>query len=269
MGFLIRPQRFAVAAPPFAPDDIASIKSWWDFSDSASLSTTGSTINSITNQLVGGTTFSQRGALSLPSLSTLGGTQCALFDASSSECMHVANEAASDVLFGTGDFSWVVTFSTSTLASVRQFIFGKGSSQRYFLGCPREIAPVGDVSVILDGTTTNVTSSGSMTGALDGTPHSIIVTVERSGAGNSAAQSIGYLDNVQVLDSGVVPNIGNIDDTSNNGVDELILAGVSAGINLSQRFFDGRIGELIFYDSVLTSDERNDLQTYLANKWSI
>jgi hypothetical protein len=247
------------------PSDISGIKTHWDFDDSGSLSTSGSTINSITNQVGGASTLVQRGTNPLPVTTTFNSRTWADLTGAGNVCMHVADPAASDVLFGTGSFTFAATFTTSTALTIRQALFGKGQFDRYIVFIPRE--STADIQALIDSGTNQIqVNTGTGLDALDGAAHTVIVTGNRTNAGADMDIEI-FFDGVSEA-TGTITSLGTLDDTSGT-IQSFILGAISSGALTIQRPFKGRIGEVVFYDNAISSLDVGRLNTFLSTKWGV
>ncbi len=98
--------------------------------------------------------------------------------------------------------------------------------------------------------------------------------VSRGGAANFSGLNSPYLMLAQEK-TGVnflvrVNGVNKIDgdDTEENGTKNITGAIIGSSVEKSENF-SGQIGEIIFFDRHLKSEERNEIETYLNKKWGI
>ena len=87
-----------------------------------------------------------------------------------------------------------------------------------------------------------------------------IITMAQSGAGNIETVVSMWLDGAVV--------------TNDTGANGLLVASrsvyhVGGSEDLGAFMFDGKVCEIIVYDSELSASDRGDVETYLANKWGV
>jgi hypothetical protein len=156
---------------------------------------------------------------------------------------------SSDTFTITNPFTLFMVLAFDRTSGSKMTVFDtvvSGSNKRLFLSSSGGVA--GQLDVGLGNTNPNIT------GTYDTNPH---IYALRSGGGTSGVNSELYIDGLSV-DSSSAASI-----VEDSGV-------LSIGSSLSNNnFYDGKIGEIIFYDRSLNAEEIDLIETYLSDKWSI
>lgn len=251
----------ANATPAFSPDDVAGLTSWWDASDAATLTTTGTEVDSWANKVSGAPALvPYTSSPSIPNTATIDSKDWIDFDVADSEALRVADPADSALLFGSGEMSIFVAYRSTR--NVAQVLLNKGSNVggRYRLRLNHTVAD--DMQgVIHDGTTSYPRTSGAIN-TTDGNTH--VMSLFRDNTANLLRVRLDNGSEVTTSISGA----GSTDETSGAAfVAQLIVGAQPSGPGLDA-FFDGQIGEILFYNTYIDGDDRNSIETYLSGKWT-
>jgi hypothetical protein len=231
----------------FDPSSLGTLVAWYDFSDNSTITLVSSLISQITNKSGSGPTLSQATAANRPSLGTIGGRQAAVFNGSSTVLFsNVAVSGAGTIItaFSTavnsGDHviaSFSATGAILTSHSINVlYSQNKGPSAAYrFTGTGGTNVYIGSPN---NGAVTAVLSSTYAT------PASYAVQV--NGVSYTTTTPGGFASNRSAASVGAI----NVNDAYT-------------------RFLNGKVGEVLFYNSVLSASAIQSAQSYLSKRWGI
>lgn len=247
---LLRPR-----ATGFNPKSILGLFGWWDFSDSSTLTLSGSSITQVLDKSGNSRTASQGTANNQPTLATgaRNGLSAAQFDGT--------NDAL-DAAIGTSQFTALTVFAVAIADGA-----GGGSLGRIFdRGSQGSNLQRNNANAALTFTPPWTGATGNVT--------------QRSAA-NSFPLSSWLLLSVKytggtVTESDILPRVNRAASTAG-------LVGTSSGFAVSQsstlnignrslsdgydRGWNGKIGELLMYAASLTDSQVTAVEAYLAKKW--
>jgi hypothetical protein len=236
----MNPRLLRPLATGFNPRSIAGIEAWWDFSDLSTL-TIDTGISAVADKSGNGynATQSTGGNQPLSSGNQRNGRAVADFDGNGDR-LQTANISAD-----LPAFSSFVALSVRTLG---QFSFGRiwtrNDNQRAKLVSSSSQFSLGQGGAVVQATTTGIvlndwfyitgTSTGGNSGTYGYRVNGLTQSLSSTSASTSSVASNPYV-------------IGNRTDGG--------------------RTFDGRIGEILIYNRVLSAAEIAKVETYLAKKW--
>lgn len=258
--FLVNP--FVFAGDAFSPDDIANLQSWWDADDAASVTTSGGEITAWANQLGSAPSLVGYSASpALPGTTTVVGRTWADFNASNSEALRVSDPADADVLFGSGEMSLFLTFRTTQTSAATLLNKGSNAGGRYRMRLNHAVT--GDAQTVLNDGTDNAPLATGDESLDDGNSH--VFALIRDNSSNLMRLRLDGAE-IDTLD---ISAIGDIDETSGSAfVAQLIVGGQPSGASLTA-FFDGQIGEILFYGDALSGGDLSSVESYLMTKWGV
>lgn len=260
MSFLLNPYIFGSGGIS-SPDEVSDLVAWWDPDDATTVTLSSGDVVQL-NDKVGSVNLEDANS-NPPQQVTVGGREWMRFDASNSEAMFNNSEyAASGINFGSGDFSLFLVFSTSSSTSnMRPLNKGTNSNGRYAMDINRPTTGDGR-AFTHDGTIGREVNGDPGSGINDGNPH--VFNMVRD---NSNTDLILYIDGTEI-GTVSISTLGDIDDTTSSGFFRQLIVGAAPATSTTlTSFFDGDIGEILFYDRTLTTTQRNQVTTYLSNKW--
>lgn len=240
-----------LVVPGFQPDDIAGLMAWWDAQDGSTITFgTGSNVQQWDDKSVNNHNLFQGLAGKQPSTVLVSGRQMIQFDGIDENFIITPNPTGLNV--GANDFEFHVVYRTAQ-TGVRGELLAKGGAIRYHMRV-NNAAPSDDMTVAIDDDTTAVVLSDSSETWNDDTVR--IVSMIRDGNNFRQLEDFNEVP-ASPLD---ITGYGNLDNTGNFFVGSFDGAGT---------FFDGEIGEIIMYDSALSTGDRADVEAYLKNKWNV
>jgi len=261
---LLNPYRFGGASGGgggFAPDDISSLRAWYDPSDSASVTLDGSSrVTAIAEQTGSGVNLENLNTG--PTITDVGGIDWMDWDTSANGILRHTEAGEPLLRFGSGEMTIVIVSSWTATGELRLINKGSNNFGRYAIDVNRS-GGVGNIRPFLhDG------SSGREVlvdnDYNDGEPH--IVALVRD---NTAGELQLWVDGVDV-GSVALTTLGDTDETSTGNLfsDFLIGAGPT-GVNSYGSVFRGYMGDILLFNEALSSSDMSDLQDYLATKWGV
>ncbi len=239
---------------PFAPTDISGLVGWFDMQDSSSFTNSGGFISAITNKA---TSVSWTEATNQPAYNTtaINGLPAMDFDGTNDKINSTTDTTLISTLNGDNAFTlfYVAKFDTVDRA---ESVFGIANSatNNGFRGFGQ-----------------NTTASG--TWQANGNTTGAVATIVDSAGGSNANNNIfewyssGGNISLQVNGGSADPNASSWAVGSTPSVNRASLGSRPRLTN--DHFFDGKLGELIFYNSNLSSTNRASVRTYLSTKWNI
>tara|TARA_R100001086_G_scaffold245696_1_gene176941 strand:+ start:1616 stop:2482 length:867 start_codon:yes stop_codon:yes gene_type:complete len=287
MTYLLRPQRFAGSV--FDPTDIASLQYWFDPSDDAMRTIVSTTVTQLANKAASGPTYNAQVAATnasapLYAASAINGLDALEFDNS----LRVLSVNLAGGLHWVEDGPWrifvVIQTTATSITSANNWVVYNGltlpGSGQSFIRIRRNTAND------LDGTSTdqddgNRTSEqilDSTTGVTDQSPH-VIMLGRESGTGPSGVDRLRLMvDGSEV--SGSPLNMAASHDWSSPGTGSVtgyrtafVIGGRPAnsttaadGTNFLE---DCYVGDVLFFDADLTSQQESDVHDYLMAKWGV
>lgn len=261
--FLLNPYIFGNGV--FEPTDVPDLTAWWDPSDSSTVTLSGSRVTTLASKAGGGIDFIAAGGTSsnLPMIASSGGIDWLEMLASQQRRMQVGSAVDSDINFGTGEFTIFAVFKTVGGPTGVNTLLNKGSNAqgRYKVNINQTSAGTWR-GFIHDGSTAFSASAGS--GSNDNNPH--LIMVQRDNAANLLRT---WGDGVE-LATVSTSTAGDIDESGTGSFNPVLLLGTApSGAGFASEWFDGLIGEILFYKRAVNSGERGSIETYLTTKWGI
>lgn len=245
--------------PGINPATVGSIQAHWDIS---TLSAIDGTALDITDSVAGLRMFGRTATnADDPTLVTIDGMKWAEFSSSQIEHAGAATEAA--LSFGTGELTIAVVVRPGRATAGRMRIINKGSNTlgRYAMDMNDTLG--GDTRGFLhDGTNSDTALSGASQFA-DG--QKLVFWMVRD---NTASELRTYVNDT--LQDTEALNVGNIDESTGAGGDlflNLIWGGGPLTTTTINAFYDGDLGEVIFFGEALNADTIAGVNKYLAGKW--
>lgn len=177
------------------------------------------------------------------------------------------NSASISVLQSQNSSAFVVAkdyFSTASSTSAR-YLFCRNASSRAapgMLATTISLTPTAYRSLHWTTSSAIVMPSAIYTGV-----HIAGFTYSNESAGTPLERHYGYVDGVQTA---AVTNAGNPTPVNWGAVgDTSFSLGCFVNSGIADLSFNGQIGELIVVERVVTTDERQKIEGYLAHKWGI
>lgn len=261
MGMMLNPHRFGAADPGFDPSTITGITAWWDPDDASTVTLSGGTTITQVEDKIGSNHLVQALSLGTPAKATSGGRDWMSFTGGA-RVLWCADEAASALLFGSGEFSLVAVFKTSGVAAERIINKGSNSTGRYLVALNGGGGAGNYRGFIHDGSSPANSIVGS--GSNDGSPHAIAVI--RDNSANLLRVRADGAEIGTVSTSG----LGDIDETGTANLFSHFLVGAAPlTSSTTTDHFTGQIGEILVFNTALSGTDLSDLETYLESKWSI
>jgi len=243
----------------FSPSDIANLTAWWDPDDGDTVTLSGANITALTDKAgpTAGLTLVQRGAVAqLEAATEVGRTWMSA--QTTDQMLQTTTANTAEVLPGTGEFSIYIVIKPNFVGSGTSYaLFQKGFTGWY--GLRSNSATSSNVVGYVD----DVGGAGFRTaqsGANEitrGGRH--IIRLVRDNTSNLLRV---YVDGTQVS-SADITGMGTADDAA----EQFTLGARASGASQTD-FFDGMIGEVLFYKDVLSAGDNTNLESYLATKWS-
>ena len=236
----------------FSPTQIPGCRLWLDAADASTVTTSGTTITAVSDKSTNATVLTSPAGFTYPN-NTFNGSYPSFYNTSASGGRLGYNSSFS---LGSQNTVFIVGQLTSPSAGNQffDFIDGYTSSSRFFL-----FSSPNFLNNYVYGT--NGSSSGQVSGAITTaqmtSPFCWSVALDTSTTTSSTLQ---YVNGTQLVQS-----------PSTQG------AAISSytGIVIGQRFTQssesvvGHICEFIIYNSVLTTTQRQQVESYLAQKWGL
>jgi hypothetical protein len=240
---LLRPR----AVGSFDPRSIGTMVAWYDFSDTSTLTLVNGFVSEIRNKSGTADTLTQGTEEDRPSLGTLGGRQAGVFDGSNDFLRSTtATPQGSGTLFAahglpSANNRALATFSSNISSTVTIFGLQSGASRRMggqgrFSGSGGQASTVTVASPNTSGVTVFVTAS---TFDLFSPP----TILSNGSTGGGSGTTVGGNQNNQ-----------SIGARNTNGV--------------MGAFWDSTVGELLYYQDVLSAAQVSAVENYLKAKWS-
>jgi hypothetical protein len=239
---LLRPR----ASGLFDPRTIGTMRAWYDFSDSSTLTLVNSLVSEIRNKSGTAPTLSQSVEANRPSLSSIGGRQAALFDGSNDHLFSNTAVRGEGTLFGvygrTGDASVVAAAFGESTPNIVQFAIG--------------VTTGGDGSG-------DPIASGRFSGAGG------VLTATRI---NSAASTVVVSSTFALTTAPTIRangTAGSVSSSAQTGNRSHAAIGARNSTDTYGLFWNSTVGEVLFYSSVLSESQITSVERYLAAKWGI
>jgi hypothetical protein len=238
----------------FSPLDLPSLAGWWDADDASTFTYSSGTLVSQWDDRSGnGYHLVQSTGASQPSRSgTINSRSSVVFDGSN-DFFTVANFD----MTGGQKFS-VAVVATAATGNFRIFMEHGAASTTGGFAFYRESSPGATPGVTLGKTGSGVSTFYTNSRSLVSSPPRIAVGTHDGTL--STNENTVWVDGVAVGTRPVNQN------TNSNGINATLYVGARGGTSLFQ---SGDIAEMVVTKAVLTTTERQDLETYLANKWGI
>ena len=245
-------------APAYDPSGVAGLSYWIDPDDSDTVALSGSTITTIQDK-VGGTSATQlesRGGVPTPDLTTISGRDW-IDSNGTDEVLQLGDGTAAAVNMGSGSYTMFAVVRPTFTTGARS-IFSKGFTGFYSMrsgsGVPN-LALVHYFDDVGGAAFTSVSSPGAV--LVQNQRHVLRFTCDRGAATISA-----HVDGVSVATPASIAGRGSIDDTAQN----LIVCGRASGGSQAE-FWQGQIGEILFYKAAVGASDITDIEAYLTAKW--
>lgn len=254
--FLLNPFRFLGISSPLAIGDVIS---WYDFSDSSTVTLSGSDITQITDKSGNGYTMAQSTVAERPTINTASTLDFAQFDPTTDD-QHLENSNTASLAFGTGNFAIVAIARTSKTGTGNTPVFSFGDANEragLFIGESTEgefNCNVGEGgSNFINLTVTDQDYADGewrvLMGIRAGNVWTAFATDDETG--HLETKTSGNGSESWVISPSVGASIGAFDNSQGPFFDS----------------FDGDIGECIIFDKALTAEQRALVHDYLYQKW--
>jgi hypothetical protein len=247
---------------PFAPTDIAGLKAWYDASDTASISLSGSAVTQWNDKSGNGFYQSQSTSARRPQsgVNTLNSKNVITFDGNDT----LVAQTASDWTFmnnSTGCTIFMAAYYDAT--SVQTMIMDTSESTTGNRGITvyRQGSDVLGSFVVLGSGGDYVSNYNGTTALPDAAGAYWSIVMDNSNA--TAANRLIYKINGGANQSG---NTFSSTASSSAPFQPLRLASYD---NTGAQGFQGRMAEIIIYSGVLSSGDISTVNTYLATKWGL
>lgn len=250
--FLINPYIYGSGTPAFSPTDISGLSLWFDPDDSSTLVLSGSSITTIADKVSANTAA----ATGSPSIVTSGGRDWMSFGGSDG-LFSTTLDTQGNV--GAGSYTLIIVLKTSS-STTNMTVYNKGAPNLYRTRA--NFTAAGNIGVVRVGPSSGNVQNNGGTGLNDGNPHWSAHIFD-----SSALRLRSLLDNSEINAPGTsVSTADNINTAGTNG--RLTIACAWNG-SIYTTFFNGQVGEILLYNSVLSAGNLSDLDTYLSAKWGI
>jgi len=252
----------SASEPPFSPASIANLKAWYDASDTATITVSGTAVTQWNDKSANGYNLTQgtAGKRPLSGTRTQNGLNAVDFDGSD-DVVVAASAADWAFLNNTGGSTYFFTIFADTSATDR-FLFATDGGLSANIGSNSSVTSSDFVQ--------SVVSRGA-SGAL------AVLQVTTQTATDNTASYWSFLSDpnnataanrIKIWKNGANPintNALTNAPTTSNPTYALNLGGLS-NFSLS---FNGLICEAIFYSGLLSATDQGKVETYLASKWGI
>lgn len=249
----------------FSPTDVSGLTLWLDASDAATLSLTGSSVNSWTDK-VAGHVFAQSTAGSKPtSGATVNGRNAITFDGSDDHL----NKVAGNILTGTQGIIFSVLRTPSAFPAGNFSLLTTGSDSSSSTGAFCAPTGVQNVAGVRYNRIIEKSSSGDSQTTIRGSAGMSTSTVYIEAASSSGSayglRSNGAAGTINVVAGSDNGNWwGNNTGVNNTTVGAILRAGALAGP------LNADLCEVLIYDAVtLSAGDITQVETYLATKWGV
>ena len=248
----------SVSGAAFSPSDIANLTAWWDPDDGDTVTLSGANITALTDKAgpTAGLTLVQRGAVAQLTAGTEKGRTWMV--GAGAEMLQTTTANTAEVLPGTGEFSIYIVIKPSFVGTgTSRALFQKGFTGWY--GMRSNTATSSNVVAYMDenGGAAFRTAQSGANEITNGGRH--ILRLVRDNGSNLMRV---YVDGTQVA-SADITGMGSCDD-----ITEQLTFGARASGAGQTDFWDGLIGEILFFKDVLSAGDNDNLESYLAEKWS-
>lgn len=242
------------------PRQISSLVAWWDFSDDALMSFSGTNISTLADKCSTGANLQfESGLVGRPyhaqPANSINGRPAAGFAGDQEQTMRTVGDSAA-LRFGTGQFSIVVVFKCSD--TDRSTMVHRGDSTAFYnLRVNDADSDDGKGKATTKSTAAVV---GSVSSAdEDFADNSVyVLTMLR----DSSDYLRLYTNNTEVTESPDTTAGGDLDPTGTHYV-------WVGSDKATDQWFAGKIGDVFLFNDELSSDEREYLHRFLRKKWSI
>jgi hypothetical protein len=236
---LLRP----TARGSFDPRTIGTMVAWYDFSDTSSLTLVNGFVSEIRNKSGTAPTLSQAIEADRPSLGTLGGRQAGVFDGSNDHLFSNTNTPGSGTMFAAvsrgATNRAICGFGQNPAGVVQQFAIGTGSglSQQAF----GRFSGAGGV---------NTASFNNV----DAATFVLAATFTQTAAPSLRTNG---------------QTVSGAAGTSLNSNQPYASIGARNNNNVYGLFWDAAIGEIVYYNFILSTAQIEAVERYLSRKWGI
>ena len=253
-------------APPFVPTSISGLKLWLDASDTSTISLSGSAVTQWNDKSGNSYNFNQSTAGNRPLSGTrtinsknvidFDGTDDRLVSMSAKSVwvfMHSANSTYfwAGVSDTTNADNYLMADSVGT-GSQRGWVSGISSSAKVTVSAYSGNA-AGAAGAVLEGVTTTSYTTSPFYQTVKTSPTA--ATADRA----KIAINAGSFEGTNIYTA----TASTSDSPNDMSIGSVIFSGTWYGP------FNGGMGEIIVYDSILSAGDITKVQTYLASKWGI
>lgn len=233
-------------SPPssFTPSDISGIQLWVDAQDATSYTNTAGALTALTDKSGKGVTLTPVNSPTISTNANLGGKTVFRFNGTS-QYVQTNLDIGEDVFANLS----VIIVTKQTAQAGGPWGGDDGGWDRFLLD---------DTQNGLTSTTTD--GSAKQQGTWNSTTANIIVTEFQE---DVVSGSNLYFNGSAQYGAGFTANHGPQTDAF------LQIASIGGSPGVTKRLFVGDIGEVIIYDSVLSTTDRQKLEGYLACRWSL
>jgi hypothetical protein len=242
------------------PLQISDISFWLDATNSGTIDATSGVavwVSQIGSEVV----MEQTTTNARPSLITEGDLSWIRFATNDYLTSGGGSEAEEAINFGADEFTITTVVRTSSVV-LDLSVLNKGNSGRYLLRI-NDTAAGSVAPFISDGTDVAFAQGSGDVSVNDGNPH--VLTMIRDNVANLLRIR---LDGVEV-DTVDCSAVGDIDDTSATAQEGKLLLGATANGAALVGYYNGDIGEVIFYKKKLDAEELSLIEDHLSTKWGV
>jgi hypothetical protein len=242
------------------PLQISDISFWLDATNAGTIDAT-SGVSVWVSQIGSEVVMAQTTTNARPTLVTEGDLSWVRFASNDYMTSGGGSETADAINFGADEFTITTVVRTSSVV-LDLSVLNKGNSGRYLLRI-NDTAAGSVAPFISDGTDVAFAQGSGNVSVNDGNPH--VLTMVRDNVANLLRIR---LDGVEV-DTVDCSAIGDIDDSSASAQEGKLLLGATANNAALVGYYNGDIGEVIFYKKKLDASELELIEGHLSTKWGV
>jgi hypothetical protein len=227
----------------FSPASVGTLNGWWDAADAATITTVSGVVSQWNDKSTNARHLTQGTAANRPGIGTLNGRACLTFNGTTTSLTRTTGVSGLSA-------TYFVAWKLSAVASVNRVAFATGvnsPSQAQFATGHNSAAQI--VGSTRGASTIGISAGGASTNA------AIVGSVV-----SSTAITTVRLNGVAYTTTSAGAVTGNS-------------SGISAGCSLANgnpaSFWDGSIGEILWYSGSLSSASTSAVESYLAAKWGV
>lgn len=250
------------SAPPFVPSDIANLKAWYDASDTATITVSGTAVTQWNDKSANGYNLTQGTAGKRPQSGTRTQNGLNAIDYDGSDDVLAASTAANwAFLNNSGGSTYFMAIYTDTASDGRMLLDTCGTTTG-FVGVYSYVKSTDAVNlVVVRGVGGTVVSEQTTTQLA--TDNTASYWSFLSDPANATASN-----RCKIWKNGANPINTNIETAAVSNSNPQYPLGLGGQSFLSESF-DGLMCEVIFYSGLLSDTDRGKVETYLAAKWGI